>query len=298
MPQLTLFPSDDDDGGDPRDGWPRCLYEAPRGVLVGSCAWNHDSFTRRFYPRGLPAGEQLRWYATRFNSVEVDSTFYRVPSAAMVDRWAAAVPEEFRFSVKVPRSITHEGGLRVDRPGAAAEDWRAFLDVLPRFRGKVSAVLVQLGPRATILQFDALRAMVATIPPEFAPVVELRHPSWNREEVVAWLAEAGVTRAWVDYYNDGGRDVTRETPHLFPRTGRTVYIRLLGDTSTKYNDKSPTGRNYTYGDVLFERDEDLVEWVRRVRGALDEFGQVQIMINNHYQGFAPITAEAICRALA
>lgn len=293
--QMDLFAAEDA-GHVP--GWPVCPFPIPRGLLLGSCAWNHNSFDRQFYPSGLSGAQQLTWYARHFNSVEVDSTFYGVPTAATVDRWAAAVPEDFRFSVKVPRTVTHEGALRIDRDPVAAADWRAFLEVLPRFRGKVSAVLVQLGPKTSVLLFDWLRALVATIPPEFAPVVELRHASWNSPEVTAWLREAKVTRAWVDSYNDADRDVRRDTPELFPDTVRLRYIRLLGDTSTKYNNHSPTKRNFTYGSVLFERDDDLSGWVERARGVLDTGGQVQLAINNHYQGFTPITAALVREALA
>lgn len=293
--QLDLFAGDGDAA---EGGWRRCPFPDPPGLWLGSCAWNHHSFDRHFYPAGLAAGRQVGWYARHFNFVEVDSTFYGVPAAATVERWAAAVPPGFRFSLKVPRSVTHEGGLRIDRPGPAQTDWQAFLEVLPRLGGRVGALLVQLGPRSSILQFDLLRALCASAPPEFPVVVELRHPSWNREEVSAWLRESGVVRAWVDHYHDPTREVAEDTPHLFPSSGRQRYVRLLGDVSTKYNDQSPTRRNFTYGSVLFERGADLRRWADLVRRELDIGIPTYVAINNHYQGFTPITACLLRELLA
>ena len=242
--------------------------------------------------------QQLAWYARHFNAVEIDSSFYGVPTAATVERWTAAVPADFRFSVKAPRTVTHEGGLRIDRDPVAAADWRAFLEVLPHFRGKVSAVVIQVAPKAPIMQLDALRALVAALPREYRAVIDARHTSWNAPEFSAWLRDANATRAWVDYYHDPTRHVSYDTPELFPETGPIRYIRLLGDVSTKYNPNAPNGRNYSYGDVLFDRDEDLARWVERIRSHLRAGVQVQLAIGNHYQGFTPITAARICEALA
>jgi uncharacterized protein YecE (DUF72 family) len=289
--QLDLFPA-----FEPEGGWPVSTLPHPPRLLLGSCAWQHASFDRHFYPRGLPANRQIAFYSTRFNAVEVDSSFYRVPTPSTVERWVALTPEHFRFTLKAPKSLTHDAMLGLDQRLAAA-DWENLLALLPCFGRKLGSLLVQLAPDCTIFAFERLRNVVESIPPDVLTAVEFRHKTWNVPEVGEWLRASGTTRAWVDHYHDPTRGVRRETEALYEESGKFRYIRLLGDVSIKYNPNRPTGRNFDYGSVLFDRDEDLPLWVRKAQGALGRGMAVHLFINNHYQGFAPITAQRILMGL-
>ena len=296
MSQMDLFDSAPQPQPDLEGGWPLPELPDPPGLLLGSCAWNHNSFDRHFYPKGLPSADQLAFYARRFNAVELDSSFYRVPTRSTVERWCSVVPEGFRFAVKAPRSVTHDGGLALDQP-EARRDWEEWIDRLWTFGRHLSSGVVQLGPRSTVLQFARLRALLDTVAPAIPLAIEFRHPTWNDPEVHAWLRERGAVRAWVDHYNDPTRGVSREAEYLFEATGPFRYVRLLGDVSTKYNPAKPDGRNFSYGSVLFDRTEDLGWWMPVIARELKRGIPVHLFINNHYQGFTPITAGLVRKAL-
>jgi len=295
--QLDLL--GDDASDDPLAAPSPCGIEPPAshpaGPWVGTCAWQHPDWDGHFYPAALPKAKQLAYYARFHNCVEVDSSFYRVPAPASVDRWRGETPEAFRFCLKAPRTLTHDAALNLD-DAAARADWEAFLAVVARLGPKLGAVLLQLGPRVTSLAFDRLRRVGDTVPPGMRLAVEFRHRTWHVPEVNRWLAERGFARAWADHYLDPTRDVRADDPHATATTGAFLFLRLLGDTSTKY-DKGTGERTHRYGRILFERGDDLQQWIRKVRihGPL---GLSFILANNHYQGFSPLTCAAMREGLS
>ncbi len=298
--QLDLFGGDSPDPGGPSSASPLShpalggiepVLPTASGFLLGSCAWQHESFDRCFYPPRLANRDQLPFYARHFNAVEIDASFYRVPAPRTVDRWVAATPDTFRFALKAPRTLTHKGRLDLAHPEAHA-DWNAFLQVLPLFRHKLAAVLLQLGPWITYLEFDKLRRVLDTLRPGTPVAIEFRHTTWNRPDVNEELRQRAAVRAWVDQYNDSGRGVDGTEPDLFAPTGPFRYVRLLGNVAIKY-ERGTSRRRFAYGDVLFEREDDLRGWARRVAGELGNGIPVHLFINNHYQGFAPTTAKLL-----
>jgi uncharacterized protein YecE (DUF72 family) len=277
--QLDLFGSDEPPPPPPpllRP--PPCGLEPPAahpdGFLIGACAWNHDCFTERFYPPGLADRDRLAYYARFCNAVEVDSSFYRVPTEATVARWAEQTPPHFRFALKAPRSVTHDACL--DLAGASPRaDW---------------------GPASVAALAPSLWRLLDTIPQGIPVAVEFRHPTWNTAEVHAELARRGVVRVWGDHYLDPSREVALDTPFLFEPTGAFRYVRLLGDMSTKY--LRGGGRRFTYGDILFDRRDDLAIWGDRLRRERTRGIPVQVFINNHYEGFSLVTSERLRALLA
>lgn len=267
----------------------------PPGAWIGTCAWQHADWDGHFYPPGLPKARQLAYYARFHNAVEVDSSFYRVPSPASVDRWRDETPDAFRFCLKAPRTLTHDAALSLDDE-TARRDWNAFLDVVARLGPKLGVVLVQLGPRVTDYAFDRLQRLGDTVPPAMHVAVEFRHRSWNAPAVNAWLAERGFARAWVDHYLDPTRKARPDDPLANAATGPFLFLRLLGDTSTKY-DKATGARVHRYGERLFDRADDLAQWIPRVRPR-GPLGLSYILANNHYEGFSPLTCDTLRNALA
>ena len=267
----------------------------PPKLLIGACAWNHPSFERHFYPEGLAKKDQLSYYARFFNAIEVDSTFYRVPRRETVENWAARTPDDFRFAVKVPRSVTHEGKLDLENRDVRVE-WELFRRAIEGFGEKLSTVLLQLPPRMSLSRFAELKRVLAEAT-GLPFVIEFRHPSWNIAEVRDALREAGVVRAWSDHYLDPSRKVTEQTSHLFDATGPFRFVRLLGDMTTKYNPDAPDGKNYRYGSILFDRREDLAKWKARIARDLHAGVPVEVFINNHYGGNSLLTADKIRRML-
>jgi uncharacterized protein YecE (DUF72 family) len=139
-----------------------------------------------FYPPGLPAREELSWYAERFSTVELNNPFYRVPTPATFARWREATPEDFVFAVKVNRVVSH---LR--RLANVAEPLGEFLRLARGLGPKLGPLLVQLPPQLPV-DLARLDRFLALLAESERWVLEVRHPSWQTAEVYRRLARRGV----------------------------------------------------------------------------------------------------------
>ena len=157
-------------------------------IFAGTSGWAYGSWKPDFYPAKLSAPRFLNHYAERLNSVEVNYTFGRRVSEDLLQRWAAAVPEHFRFAVKAHRRITHSKRLR-DAAAITAE-FLASLEPL-RTAKKLGPVLFQL-PGNFKCDVGRLREFLASLPAEVRATFEFRHESWFTEEVYATLRKAGA----------------------------------------------------------------------------------------------------------
>jgi uncharacterized protein YecE (DUF72 family) len=264
------------------------------GFHVGTCAFTHEAWRGTFYPPGLPQARELAYYARFHNAVEIDASFYRVPTDAMVERWLLATPDSFVFALKAPQSLTHTAQLDLDS-ASAGPDWIMFLRAAERFGSRLAAILVQLPPSLRADALPRLARVLESVPPRMRVAVEMRHPTWSKPETAELLARSGAARVWTDSYLDQRLRMERTDPWLFADTGSFVYARLLGDISTKYN-TATGGLRHQYGTVLFDRRDDIEEWKKRLISAKAKGKPVMIFINNHYQGFSPLTADEFRKA--
>ncbi|MBI2526423.1 MAG: DUF72 domain-containing protein [Candidatus Rokubacteria bacterium] len=146
-------------------------------IRIGTSGYNYPEWRGSFYPEKLPAGEMLSYYAGRFSTVEINYTFYRMPSAKTVAGWNAETPAGFCFALKAPRRITHDARLEdVDEP------LRYFLDTASQLGPKLGPVLFQLPPTFK-KDRERLSALLAQIPPGLRCSFEFRHPSWFADDV-------------------------------------------------------------------------------------------------------------------
>jgi len=157
-------------------------------IYAGTSGWAYGSWKPNFYPAKLGAGNFLQHYAGRLNSVEVNYTFGRRVSEGLLERWAEAVPEHFRFAVKAHRRITHSKRLR--DAAAVTTEFLASLEPL-RGTGKLGPVLFQL-PGNFKCDVGRLREFLAGLPPGVRAAFEFRHESWFSEDVYAALRRAGA----------------------------------------------------------------------------------------------------------
>ena len=219
-----------------------------------------------FYPPGLPARDELAWYAGRFRTVELNNPFYRPPSPETWARWAAAVPDDFLFAVKVTRVVSHYRRLR-----DTAEPLGRFLEQADALGPKLGPLLVQLPPQFHLDQ-RSLDAFLGELPPSYRWVLEVRHPSWQVPAVYQALAARGVALC----VPVGGA----VEPDLVTTTGFT-YLRMHqgGDTGGRFS------------------DEELRGWARRVRAVARSGKEVFVYFNNDRGGHAPRDAERLRRLL-
>ncbi len=259
--------------------------DAPRKVHFGTCAWSFEDWHGVFYPEHLPAAERLAFYARFLDAVEVDSTFYAPPKSSTAGHWLDATPETFVFSAKMAREITHDRKLR------DCEDLLAgFLASVAPLRAKLACVLVQLPPYFTLKNDEqALRDFVRNLPADFRFAIEFRDAGWHLPRIAHLLEEHRVCWVWNDvtplaHAVEGAFD-------YFPRTTDFLYVRLLGDLTTKYGGDG--SRMHKYKGLLWPRDASLDSWTARVQEHLAEVARVMIYTNNHFEGFSPHTCQRI-----
>jgi uncharacterized protein YecE (DUF72 family) len=146
-------------------------------VHVGTSGYNYPEWRGTFYPEDLPASAMLRFYAERFVTVEINATFYRMPTAKTLAGWAAATPSAFVFTLKAPQRITHMRRLRdVDEP------LRFFCDTARALGAKLGPLFFQLPPTFR-KETGRLRDLLVQVPPDLRCAFEFRHASWFADDV-------------------------------------------------------------------------------------------------------------------
>ena len=155
-------------------------------VWVGTSGFSYKEWKGTFYPPELPDRGMLAFYASRFRAVEIDSTFYRMPSQKTLEAWRASTPEDFRFTLKASQQITHRQRLQVPSTSLTY-----FTSLLPSLGARLGLVLYQLPP---FFKCDTtrLRAFLEVLPPEITACFEFRHPSWFVPEIYALLESRRV----------------------------------------------------------------------------------------------------------
>jgi len=180
-------------------------------ILVGTSGYNYPEWKGSFYPSDLPAAKMLPFYAQHFNTVEINYTFYRMPTPKLAANWASQVPDHFRFTLKAPKRITHDRRLRdVEMPV------RAFCEAASELGPKLGALLFQLPPnfRKDLVVFDEF---LGVLPPRVCAAFEFRHESWLDDEVYARLRARNLALCVAD-------SEKRSTPVM--ATADYAYLRL------------------------------------------------------------------------
>ena len=192
-------------------------------VRIGTSGWNYTEWRGSFYPKDMKPAGMLAYYAERFSTVEVNNTFYRMPTVKAVDGWAATVPARFTFVLKAPQRITHFARLR-----GVAELVHDFCETARRLGPRLGPLLFQLPPNFKV-DAGRLADLLAVLPADVRAAFEFRNASWFTDEVYARLAERNAALAIAD--NDDGA-----TPAV--ATADWGYLRLR---ATGYDDDGLRG---------------------------------------------------------
>ncbi len=236
---------------------------------VGCSGWHYRDWRGTVYPSDAPARRWFEHYARRFDTVEINATFYRLPSAETVDAWAAQAPAEFVYAVKVGRFGTHRKKLR--DPGT----WLAHhLERVERLGPSLGPNLVQLPPRWG-RDVERLEAFFAVAPRSLRWAVEVRDPSWIHDDVLRVLADAGAALCVHDLLPD----------HPWELTTDWAYVRFHGPRA---GDEPYAGR---YGGRRLWRPAE------RLAGWLDAGCDVYAYFNNDIGGAAVADAEWLAARL-
>lgn len=228
---------------------------------IGTSGYNYPEWRGHFYPRDLAATQMLGYYARHFRSVEINYTFYRMPTERIVAAWAAATPAGFTFTLKAPRRITHEARLR-----GVADPVGRFVEVALALGDKLGALLFQLPPSFR-KDLSALDGLLDLLPRSVRAAVEFRHGSWHADEVFERLREGNVALCVAD-----SEKLT--TPVVV--TAEFAYFRL---------------RDQGY------RPADLARWARTIRQRTRNCQDVFVYFKHEERGIGPEFARRLMQEL-
>lgn len=249
-------------------------------LWIGPSGWSYEDWYGLVYPSARPrAFKPLACLARYFNAVEVNSSFYRLPTARMTAAWPRLVPEDFRFAFKLTQVFTHERDAFPSQ-----QTVQAFRDGTAPIResGRLGPLLMQFpwSFRHSQEAVDWLRRLADSFG-DFNRFIEVRHTSWAEPEALEALRQVG------GYCNIDQPQLSKclgPTQHVF---GRDAYVRLHGRNAANwFADKVPSHERYNY---LYS-DEELREWVKRLNAICDQAHDVFVFANNHYRGQGPVNA--------
>jgi uncharacterized protein YecE (DUF72 family) len=219
-------------------------------IRVGTSGWQYRHWRGILYPQGLPARAWLDRYATFFDTVEVNATFYRLPTRASVERWRDSAPPGFTYAVKGSRYLTHMKRL-LDAADGLARFYRPVL----RFGRTLGPVLWQLPPRMRP-DGERLDRFLAAQPAGIRCAVEFRDPAWYSEEICAVLDDHGAAFCEHDL-------VERAPPRL---TGTFRYLRFHGASGQYAGRYGAAGLRTVAADLVARRAEAWVYFNNDVGG--------------------------------
>ncbi|HEX8145153.1 MAG TPA: DUF72 domain-containing protein [Pyrinomonadaceae bacterium] len=257
-------------------------------VHIGCQGWNYEDWVTGpvgsdavFYPRGTRAPEMLSAYARVFETVEVDSTFYAVPSIQTVDGWNKRTPRRFSFSFKLPQEITHQYALR----GGSAETLAEFCDRMQLLEEKLAVILIQMPPQfdATPDNERALKEFLPRLPREMRFSIEFRSRDWISGGVLDMLGSYNVALALVE-----GQWIPREMMWQLARqpTAPFAYIRWMGERDLTRFDR-----------VARPQHVNLHGWQELIESLCERVSDVYAYFSNYYEGHAPASANNLKRLL-
>jgi uncharacterized protein YecE (DUF72 family) len=251
-------------------------------LRLGTSSFTAEGWEKTFYPKGTQALDYLSYYATQFDTLEVDGTYYRIPAASTVNGRYAKTPENFLFALKTPQEITHER-VMVDADSTMTE----FLRVTEPLGEKLGVILLQFsyfnqkafaGPAEFLTR---LNVFLEKLPTDRRFAVEVRNKYWLAPPLYDLLRKHNAALALIDH-------PWMPRPKEWFAKGDAVttdftYIRWLGDR------KGIEELTKTWEKTIVDRTGDLQDWVEACRNFMKRKIRVFAFANNHYGGYAPDT---------
>jgi uncharacterized protein YecE (DUF72 family) len=249
-------------------------------ILIGTSGFSYKDWVGPYYPEKLPQKDWLAFYAREFKACELNFTYYRLPDARTLERMAAKIPADFFFTLKASKELTHE---RTDNKAAFAQFVAALAPLIEA--DKFGCVLAQFpySFHATEANRDYLRFLREHLG-QLPVVVEFRNAKWLTPENFALLRENHLGFCCVDEPRLKGL-----IPPVAEVTAEVAYVRFHGRNAKKWwrHDEAWERYDYTYS------DEELSEWVPKIKGLTGQAEKTFVFANNHWQGQAVGTARQL-----
>jgi uncharacterized protein YecE (DUF72 family) len=240
---------------------------------LGTQGFSYQDWVGNFYPPHTRPENFLSHYARHFRAVELDTTFYGVPSAATIEAWHHETPPDFIFTAKFPRSITHDKQLI-----HAEAETEQFLGAMQGLRQKCGPLLLQFKHDFDPRSADELDRYLDQLPKSFRYAVEFRHKGWWQDRYFDLLSSHRVAFCLHDLHF--APKITRSTTDF-------MYIRWLGNRT----------RLKRFDQIQIDRTTELAWWSETTKAALQRGLNVYGFFNNHWAGHAPSSAEMFLRKL-
>lgn len=236
-------------------------------LYIGCSGWTYSGWNGAFYPTNLEKWQRLSYYSRFFNFIEVDSTFYYVPSRNIIQGWKNKTPDDFKFSFKFPQVITH-----VNKLERVSKYIEYFFYVLEPILDKTLILLIQLPSyMSSKVGLESLRHFLDKLDKRYRYALEVRESSWFEYRIYDFLNENNITLVW-----RVRQDL--KTPTFV--TTNTVYLRFIGD-------RIANERNF--GLNVKDQESELKDYVKHIKNARDghNIKDVIVTFNNNYAGSGP-----------
>jgi uncharacterized protein YecE (DUF72 family) len=243
-----------------------------KNVHVGTMGWSYGFWVGNFYPADVRQSEFLAEYSRHFETVEVNNTFYRVPSEDALLKWKDQTPQDFLFSAKFPQVITHKKMLKDCE--AEVEFFTKRISVL---QGKTGPLLLQFPPAFGPKEADLLGDFLLKLPKRYKYTVEVRNRKLLGDKLYSLLRENRIALA-----------ISSLMPETEQITGDFVYIRWEGDRRKV---------NGALGKVEVDRANDIRRWSEKIVKLLDETKEVFGYFSKYYSGHPPTDARLLVESL-
>lgn len=239
---------------------------------MGCSGWSYSSWQGPFYPKEMENRAWLPYYSRIFNYVEIDSTFYNIPSESMVKNWERRTPENFRFTAKFPKIITHEKKFK-----NVQRELELFYQRMVPLKEKLIALLIQLPTSYKLKEgLEDFSSYNFFFEGEFRYAVEVRHSSWFSDLAYNFFKNNNIAMVWSQMDR-------LQTPPVV--TSDFVYLRLIGDRRLEENQ---------FDKIRIDRIEEIRNWANKMKEVKQNEKDVKIGIvaaNNHYGGYGPGTVD-------
>jgi uncharacterized protein YecE (DUF72 family) len=241
-------------------------------LYIGCSGWSYSSWQGPFYPTNLESRSWLPYYSQVFNYVEIDSTFYNIPSELMVKNWNKRTPDNFRFTAKFPKIITHEKRFK-----SVEKQLELFYERMEPLKEKILALLIQLPPSYKLKEgLEDFNSHDFFFEGDFRYAIEVRHPSWFSDLAYNFFKNNNISMVWSQMDR-------LHTPPIV--TSDFVYLRLIGDRRLSESE---------FGKIQIDRTEEIRNWAIKMKEVRQNEKDVKIGIvaaNNHYGGYGPGTVD-------
>ena len=241
-------------------------------LYIGCSGWSYSSWQGPFYPSNMENRSWLPYYSQVFSYVEIDSTFYNIPSELMVKNWNRRTPDNFRFTAKFPKIITHEKKFK-----NVEKELQLFYERMEPLKDKILALLIQLPPSYQLKEgLEDFGSYNFFFEGDFRYAVEVRHSSWFSDLAYNFFRNNNIAMVWSQM------DRLRTPPVV---TSDFVYLRLIGDRRLAETQ---------FGEIQIDRTQEIRNWANKIKEVRQNEKDVKASIvaaNNHYGGYGPGTVD-------